>query len=173
MDKILKFLIILCLEIISVIIILILGICYLFGGLNLEIFEFGFIFYIMIIFFIVLIIAIPFFVIKYKFKYIFIAYLLTVFVFCLGVRSSIEHINGKYASFSYDLWTNYDVVRQVMYKDLENDKEFFSYSRDKVIEKLGEPNLKYTDEFCYKTAPGYIVVEFGNDKVEKIYWDFP
>lgn len=50
----------------SIFITAILGICYLFGGLNLEIFEYGFIFYMAITLFVILIIFIPFLIIKYK-----------------------------------------------------------------------------------------------------------
>lgn len=173
MSRIVKFFIIICFEIVSVLIIAILGICYLFGGLNLEIFEYGIIFYIGLILFIISIIFIPFFLIKYKIKYITVIYLLIVIVSIIGLSFSSQYIREKYNEFSYDLWANYEVIRQVMYLDLENDKTFLSYNKEEVVKKLGKPDSEDISNFYYNTSPGDIVVEFDNDIVKKIYWRFP
>ena len=157
----------------SIFITAILGICYLFGGLNLEIFEYGFIFYMAITLFVILIIFIPFLIIKYKIKYVIALYLLIFIVFVIGLSSSSKYIYVKYKEFSYDLWTKHSIVRQIMYLDLEDDETFLSYNRDQVIDKLGEPDSKDTINFYYDTSPGDIIVEFDNNIVKRIYWYFP
>lgn len=161
-------------EILSLGIIFLLSIFYLFGGFNLIKYECGLIFLLVYLLFLFLLIFIPVIMLKFRVLYISLLYIFVFIVFIFAFKSANIYIREKYSEFSYMDWTNKPIVRQIMYKGLKSDKNFLSYDKDQVSEKLGLPDEKENNNFYYKTYPGYIVVEFQNDnRVKQIYWEHP
>lgn len=161
-------------EILSLGIIFLLSIFYLFGGFNLIKYECGLIFLLVNLLFLFFLMFIPVLMIKFKVLYISLLYIFVCIVFMLAFKNANIHIREKYSEFSYMDWANKPIVRQIMYKDLKSDKNFLSYNKDQVSEKLGLPDEKENNKFYYKTYPGYIVVEFQNDnRINQIYWEHP
>lgn len=161
-------------EILSLCIVFLLSIFYLFGGFNLIKYEHELIFLLVYLLFLFLLIFIPMLMLKFRILHILFLYIFVFIVFMFLFKNANMYIREKYSDFSYTDWANKPVVRQIMYKDLKSDKNFLSYDKEQVSEKLGVPDERENNNFYYKTFPGYIVVEFQNDnRVKQIYWEHP
>lgn len=154
--------------IISLLLVCIIFIIYSMNEFALEHYEYGFLWDIFITFFVVLFIAIPILVSKTRKIYPVVIYFLSIFVFIFVCRYESIYISNKYIHFSESTWENNIAARKIMYEDLKNDKEFLSYSKEQVIEKLGAPYLNKGDTIYYETIPGNIRIKFDKNSVEYI-----
>lgn len=173
MNKYISFGIGVFLELVSTLIFIIFGMVYLFGGFNLEISEYGSLYYFFIFLFFLLLFIIPLLFYKIKRIYVCVAYLVVFIVFIGGVKFSYINLYEKYNEFSRTEWISKPVVRQVMYESLKNDEKFYLCNMVKIEQLLGNPNKKYSDSYVYDTIPGYIIINFKNGVVSEIYWDSP
>lgn len=172
MSKTQKVAVVVFLEIISFSIILFMSIIFLFGGFNLIRYEYKLVFLLLCVLGVSLAIV-PIFILKYKALYIIAIYLCSCLLFVNLTKFTNCYLLEKYEKFSANEWINKPVVRQVMYKDLENNEKFFLYDKKQVINELGIPEEQNDKKYYYKTFPGYIVIEFDNNIVKRVYWEHP
>lgn len=155
-------------ECISLILIFSFGVFYILGGFNLHIFEYGFAWNIYLIVITILFLIIPMLIFKYKTIYTISIFIIIVIIFICSVRANDNYINNKYQNFSRDLWVNNKIVRQIMYKSLENDEEFLSFNKAQVIEKLGTPDFDNVNKIGYLTQQAEIEIVFYENKIVSI-----
>ncbi|MCD8089315.1 MAG: hypothetical protein LUD81_01575, partial [Clostridiales bacterium] len=144
---------------------------FFFGELNIVIFVYGKRYIYLSALFFVLSMTIPYFMRKSG-NVVFFA-LLTL---CLAAGYSLpgffaERAREACRTFSYELWTDYPVVRSVMYKELENSggsAYIIGKSADETVLTLGEPDLRSEEMLIYNTSPGYINIYIENGITESV-----
>lgn len=171
MNKYISFGIVVFLELVSALLFIISGMVYFFGGFNLEIYEYGSLYYFFVLFFFLLLFIIPLLFYKMQKIYMCVVYLFVLIAFIGGIKFSYINLYERYNEFSRTEWINKPVVRQVMYESLKNDEKFYLCDMVKIEQLLGSPNKKYSDSYVYDSKPGYIIINFKNGVVSEVYWD--